>query len=104
VILLSLKQWSKQQVVKMLCCEYLQTSTLSFAPTLQKSIQQGNTIRQRKRSCRMKLSQEQQEEAADAVLKAQAAGTQTAASIAGNRVNAQRGTSNFSDKESESWK
>jgi len=37
-------------------------------------------------------------EAADAVLKAQAAGTQTAASIAGNRVNAQRGTSTSQTK------
>jgi len=46
----------------------------------------------------MKLSARATGEAADAVLKAQAAGTQTAASIAGNRVNAQRGTSTSQTK------
>jgi len=68
-------------------------ATLSFAPTLAEEHTAGVYNSTTQAQLQNEALARATGEAADAVLKAQAAGTQTAASIAGNRVNAQRGTS-----------
>src|SRR5882672_3555574 len=73
-------------------------ATLSFAPTLAEEHTAGVYNSTTQAQLQNEALARATGEAADAVLKAQAAGTQTAASIAGNRVNAQRGTSTSQTK------
>jgi len=92
VILLLLKQWSKQQVLKMLLLLISsKRATLSFAPTLAEEHTAGVYDSTTQAQLQNEAMARATGEATDAVLKAQTAGTATAANIAGNRVNAQRG-------------